>query len=154
MILEIRKENDPILSKKCSKVREVDSIRNLIEEMKETLAFTQGVGLAASQVGELKRVIVVHFPGEEESFALINPKIIHKSFKKNKEKEGCLSFPGIFLEIKRAERIKIKGIKENGKKVVLSLTGLPARIIQHEIDHLNGVVFLKRISIFERMGWN
>ena len=154
MILEIKKDKDPILRKKCLEVKDIDSVRELIKDMKETMKIASGAGLAASQVGELKKIMIVHFPGEDEPFALINPKIISKSFKKKFDKEGCLSFPGIILELKRAEKIKVKAINENNEKIIISLSDLPARIVQHEIDHLNGVVFLKRLSFLKRLKWN
>ncbi len=154
MILEIKKDKDPILRKKCQSVKDINSVRELVFNMKETMEKAQGVGLAASQVGELKRVIIIHFPEKEKSFALINPKVINKSFRKNTETEGCLSFPGLFLNIKRPERIKISFLDEEGKKNILFLKGLEARIVQHELDHLNGIVFLKRLSFFQRRKCN
>ncbi len=154
MILEIKKDKDPILRKKCLKVKDIVLVKELIENMKETMSFANGVGLAASQVGELKRIIIVHFPEESEVLTLINPKIISKSFKKEFDQEGCLSFPGVILEIKRPEKIKVEAINENNEKITLSLSGLSARIVQHEIDHLNGVVFLKRLNLLKRLKWN
>ncbi|MDD5606482.1 MAG: peptide deformylase [Candidatus Pacebacteria bacterium] len=154
MILEIKKDKDLVLRKKCQEIKDLSSIKELIFDMKQTMEIAGGVGLAASQVGELKRVIIVRFPGQDNSFALINPKIISKSFKKNLEKEGCLSFPGVFLDIKRAEKIRVDFLNEQGEKKSLFLQGLAARIVQHEVDHLDGIVFLKRLSFFQRRKCN
>lgn len=154
MILEIKKDKDPVLRKKCQKVKGLDSVRELITNMKETLIANEGVGLAASQVGELKKIIIVYFPGEKEPFALINPKIISKSFKKNWLQEGCLSFPGAVLNIKRSQKIRVKALSEKGEKIILSFEGLPARIVQHEVDHIQGRVFFERLSFFQRKKWN
>ncbi len=153
MVLDIKKNKDPILRKKCQKVKDINSVKELILNMKETMRSAQGAGLAAPQVGELKRIIVVHFPGEEEPFCLVNPRVFSKSFKKYFDYEGCLSFPEVFLKIKRAKKIKVKALNEKGEKISLSLQGLPARIVQHEIDHLNGKPFFKRLGFFERRKW-
>jgi len=152
-ILEIRKFNDKVLRKRARKVRKVDEeIKELIVDMAQTMAKGQGIGLAAPQVGVLRRVIVVHgdFKGQR-ILGLINPKIIKKSKEKEKDMEGCLSFPGIILEIKRAKEIKIKGLDINGKKIRLKASGLLARVFQHEIDHLDGIVFYNRLSFFNKI---
>jgi len=152
-ILEIKKFKDPILRKRSKKIRKVnDKIKKLIVDMAQTMAKGQGIGLAAPQVGVLRRVIVVHgdFKGQR-ILGLINPKITKMSKEKEKDMEGCLSFPGIILEIKRAKEIKVKGLDINGKKIRLKAKGLLARVIQHEIDHLDGIVFYNRLSFFNRI---
>lgn len=152
-ILEIRKFNDKVLRKRARKVRKVDeNIRQLVVNMAQTMAKGQGIGLAAPQVGVLRRVIVVHgdFKGQR-ILGLINPKITKMSKEKEKDMEGCLSFPGIFLEIKRAKEIKVKGLDINGKKIRLKAKGLLARVLQHETDHLDGIVFYNRLSFFSRI---
>jgi len=134
-------------------VSKVDKeIRQLIVDMTQTMTKEQGIGLAAPQVGVLKRVIVVHgdFKGHR-ILGLINPKITKMSKEKEKDIEGCLSFPGIFLEIKRAKEAEVKGLDINGKKVKLKAKGLLARVLQHEIDHLDGIVFYNRLSFIKRI---
>lgn len=152
-ILEIRKFNDKVLRKRARKVRKVDEeIRELIVDMAQTMAKGQGIGLAAPQVGVLRRVIVIHgdFKGQR-ILGLINPKITKISREKEKDMEGCLSFPGITIEVKRAKEVKVKGLDINGKKIRMKADGLLARVIQHEIDHLDGIVFYNRLSFFNRI---
>ena len=152
-ILEIKKFKDPVLKKKSKKIRKVnDKIKKLIVDMAQTMEQGQGIGLAAPQVGVLKRIIVVKADLKgQRILALINPKITKKGREKEKGEEGCLSFPGIFLEIKRAKEIRVKAININGKKVSLKAKGVLARVLQHEIDHLNGVLFYSRLSLIKRI---
>ena len=152
-ILEIKKFNEPVLRKRAKRVSKVDKeIRELIVDMAQTMARGQGIGLAAPQIGVLRRVIVIHgqFQGQR-ILGLINPKITEKSKEKEKDMEGCLSFPGIVLEIKRAKEVEVNGLDINGKKIKLKAKGLLARILQHEIDHLDGIVFYNRLSFIKRM---
>jgi len=152
-ILEIKKFKDPVLRKRCKKIRKVnDKIKSLIVNMVQTMEEGHGIGLAAPQVGVSKRVIVVKadFRGQR-ILALINPKITKRSRKKEKGEEGCLSFPGIFLEIKRAEEIRIKAININGEKINLKVNGILARVFQHEVDHLNGILFYSRLGPIKRI---
>ncbi|HOJ92202.1 MAG TPA: peptide deformylase [Dictyoglomaceae bacterium] len=143
MILEIRKIGDPILKKKAKNVEKIDEkIKKLIEDMFETMKFADGVGLAAPQVGESLRVIVIDF--EENSLVLINPKIIEQE-EENMDLEGCLSIPGIEVPVKRAEKIVFEAQDINGKLRKYKAKGLFARIIQHEMDHLDGVLIIDRI---------
>jgi peptide deformylase len=152
-ILEIKKFKDPVLRKRSKKIRKInDKIKKLIVDMAQTMEKSQGVGLAASQIGVLKRIIVVRTDLQgQRILALINPKIVKKSREKEKEEEGCLSFPGIFLEIKRAKEIKIKAIDIKGEKINLKAKGVLARVLQHEIDHLNGILFYSRLSFIKRI---
>jgi len=152
-ILEIKKFNDPVLRKKCEKVKEVDKkVIKLIVDMVQTMKEGQGIGLAAPQVGVSKRVIVVQTDlGGQRILALVNPKIIKKSQEKEMDEEGCLSFPGIFLEIKRAKEVEIEGLDIKGKKIKLKAKGLLARVFQHEIDHLDGILFIDRISFWQKL---
>lgn len=152
-VLEIRKFKDPILRRKCRKVRKIDKeIRKIIVNMVQTMEKEQGIGLAAPQVGILKKIIVVRTDLKNQRIlALINPKIVKKSRLRERLEEGCLSFPGIFLEIKRAKEIRVKAININGEKVSLKAKGVLARIIQHEIDHLNGILFYNRLGLLKRI---
>ncbi|MDP2910481.1 MAG: peptide deformylase [bacterium] len=125
-------------------------IKKTIVSMAQTMEKEQGIGLAAPQVGVLKKIIVVKADLKNQRIlALINPKIVKKSRLKEKLEEGCLSFPGIFLEIKRAKEIRVKAININGEKINLKAKGILARIIQHETDHLNGILFYSRLGIIK-----
>lgn len=149
MILQIKKYPDPILRKKCQEVSEItDKVRKLIDDMIETMYRHQGVGLAAPQVGVEKRIIVVDV-GKGLKI-LINPKIIHSSGK-SIGKEGCLSLPGLYLKIKRAKEIVVEGLDKNGQTIKLKVRGFLARAIQHEIDHLNGILIINRLPWWQRI---
>jgi len=117
-------------------------IKKLVSEMLETLRAHEGIGLAAPQVGKNLRLCIVEI--ENEVFVVINPEIKKLSGEQIKMEEGCLSFPGKFITIPRAEKIKIKSIDTNGKKQIIRARGLLARALQHEIDHLDGVLFVDR----------
>jgi len=160
MILPIKKYPDPVLRKKCQEVEEVTpEIKKLGLNMIETMVTNQGIGLAAPQVNVLKRIIVVHpiserTPGEmlaKKPQVFINLKITKKSRETMVDEEGCLSFPGLFLKIKRAKEVEIETLDGNGKKTFLKLEGLPARVFQHEIDHLDGILFIDRLSFWQRL---
>ena len=117
--------------------------------MVEVLKENEVVGLAALQVGELKRMIVVQTEKGPEVF--INPQIIKKSRETIIEEEGCLSFPGLWLKIKRAKEVEVEALNEKGEKIHLKAQGLPARILQHEIDHLDGILFIDRIGFWQKL---
>jgi len=104
--------------------------------------------LAASQFGVLKRIILIQMKKALKVF--INPKIIKKSKETIIREEGCLNFPGLFLEIKRAKKIEVESLDENKKKIFLKVEGLLARIFQHEIDHLDGILFIDRINFWQK----
>jgi len=149
MILEVRKYPDEILKRRAKKVDEITpEIKELIFNMAETLRQTQGSGLAANQVGVSRRVIIVGF--QEGPKAFLNPEIVKKSKEKNLEEEGCLSLPGLYLKIKRAQKIDIVALDSEGKQVKLSLSGMTARIFQHEIDHLNGILLINKIPFWKK----
>ena len=144
-IRSIRTEGDEILKKKSKKVEVIDEkIHELIKDMIETLKKYDGVGLAAVQVGILKQIIVIHEGEDKPIYVLINPEIISQSGVQVVE-EGCLSLPNKFAKIERPEKIKIKALDENGKEIIITGKGLLAQAISHEIDHLNGEVFIDKI---------
>ncbi|MEK6682859.1 MAG: peptide deformylase [Nitrospirota bacterium] len=153
MVLEIRKYPDPILSKKAERVEKIDQdIQKLIGDMIETLYAAPGVGLAAPQVGRSIRLIVFDPSVRNEEgklTVLINPEIIEKDGEAIM-KEGCLSVPGLEAEIKRAENVKVTGLDKNGNAVTIDAKGFLARVIQHEIDHLDGILLLDRIGFIKR----
>ncbi|MBA7592502.1 Peptide deformylase 1 [subsurface metagenome] len=148
-ILEIKEYGEPDLREKALPVKEITpEILNLIKDMAETMYTASGVGLAASQVGVLKRIILVD--GEEdELIVLINPVII-KSEGEVVEEEGCLSVPDIYSQVKRSSKVTIKALNENGDLIEITKESLTARALQHEIDHLDGILFLDRIGRMER----
>ena len=143
-------EPDPILRKKSEKLEKVDNeLRLLLDDMLETMYAAPGIGLAAVQVGILKRLIVIDISKDKEKknpIFLINPEIIFKSKKTSIYEEGCLSLPGYFAEIERPEECHIKYIDYDGKKKEMQANGLLATCIQHEIDHLNGKLFIDYLS--------
>ena len=143
-VLKVRLYSNPILRKKCQEIKEVDEkIRRLLDDMADTMHHNEGVGLAAPQVGVLKRAIVVDVG--EGLTTLVNPKILWHQGKVTAP-EGCLSLPEIFLEIKRSQEIIVEGIDKNGETKQIGAAGLYARVLQHEIDHLNGVLTVDHIS--------
>ncbi len=143
-VLKVRLYSNPILRKKCPEVEEVDKeIKKLLDDMADTMYHDEGIGLAAPQVGVLKRAIVVDVG--EGLTALANPKILWRQGKATGP-EGCLSLPGIFLKIKRSQEVIVEGIDKNGETKQIGAAGLYARTLQHEIDHLNGVLITDHIS--------
>lgn len=145
-IRTIREEGDEILKKVSRPVEVIDEkIQTLIDDMLETMHKFNGVGLAAVQVGVLKRVVVIHTDYEkEEPLILINPEIIKQKGEQTVE-EGCLSFPNKFAKIVRPEEVTIEALNRNGEKIKLTGKGLLAQAISHEVDHLNGEVFIDKI---------
>jgi peptide deformylase len=139
----IRKYGDSILRKKSRKVEEINErIHVLLDDMEETLYEEDGVGLAAPQVGVLKRVIVVDVG--EGILKLVNPEIIY-SEGKAVDTEGCLSIPGSQGEVERPHKVKVKALNEKGEEIIIEGEDLLARALCHEIDHLNGILFIDKI---------
>lgn len=148
-ILEIKEYGDPILREKALLVEEITpDILNLIKDMAETMYADSGVGLAAPQVGVSKRIITID-EDEEKLLVLLNPEII-KSEGEAVEEEGCLSVPGVYSEVKRSLKVVVKALNENGDPIKITKEGLTARVLQHEIDHLNGILFIDKIGRMER----
>ena len=144
-IRNIRKEDDEILRKRSKEVDVIDDkIRDLIKDMMDTMHKFDGLGLAAPQVGILKRVIVIDLYDDGPSFALINP-VLEKTKGKQIVGEGCLSFPTTFGQVERPEEVVVTGLDENGKKTTIKAKGLLAQALCHEIDHLNGQTFKEKI---------
>ena len=145
-IRNLRYEGDEILKKQSKIVEEInDKIRELALDMIDTMHKYDGVGLAAVQVGILKQVIVIDLYEEgKKPYIIINPKIIKTEGTQTVE-EGCLSFPNKFAKIERPEKIEIEALDENGEKIKIIGEGLLAQAIAHEIDHLNGEVFIQKI---------
>jgi peptide deformylase len=143
-------EPDTILRKKSETLEKVDNeLRGLMDDMLETMYAAPGIGLAAVQVGVLKRVIVIDISKEKEKknpIFLINPEIVFKSKNTSIYEEGCLSLPGYFAEIERPTECQIEYIDYDGKKKEMRANGLLATCIQHEVDHLNGILFIDYLS--------
>ncbi len=149
MILEIKTYPHISLKQKCKKVFLVSNEEKmLVRDMLETMYKSGGVGLAAPQVGILKRVIVVDVGSGP--IALFNPEIV-KRYGKAKSEEGCLSVPGVILKIDRAEEVEVKGLNERNKVVRIKANGILSYVLQHEIDHLDGILILDRISYWEKI---
>lgn len=140
-IRNIRKEDDEILKKKSKDVDVIDDrIRELIEDMVETMHKYDGVGLAAVQVGILKRILVIDLYDEKTPIIrLINP-VILKTKGTQEVEEGCLSFPNKYVKVIRPNEVTVEGLNEKGEKIVIKGKGLLAQALAHEIDHLNGIV--------------
>jgi peptide deformylase len=149
-ILRIRLYPDPVLREPASPVTDVDdSVRKLIADMTETMRAAPGVGLAAPQVGVQRRVLVYSLGTEEPVHALVNPEIVERSGEQVGD-EGCLSIPGLSYPVTRAERITVRGLDADGQAVSIDAVEFEARVIQHEVDHLDGVLFLERLTPEDR----
>ena len=150
MLKKILIEPDPVLRQKCEPLEKVDiHIKKLMDDMLETMYAAPGIGLAAIQVGILKRLVVIDISKEEEKrqpIFLVNPEIINKSKETSVYEEGCLSLPGQFAEIERPAECTLKYIDYSGKEKELKAEGLLATCIQHEVDHLNGILFIDYLS--------
>jgi len=150
--LEIKVYPDPVLRNKARQVGKVSNDeRKLAYDMIETMRSANGVGLAAPQVGVSKRIIVVEDveSGNRAALTLINPKILRKNGKV-KFCEGCLSLPGVSSDVIRSESIAVEALNLDGDMLKISASGLLARIIQHEMDHLEGILFIDRIGFLKR----
>ena len=153
MIREIRLFGDPVLREPAEPVAAIDDrVRALVADLVETMYEADGVGLAAPQVGIGLRVIVVDTREEEGSgaLALINPRIADASAETDKVEEGCLSIPGIAEIVERPARVVVEALDPDGEPVRIEADGLSARALQHEVDHLDGVLFLDRLSALKR----
>jgi peptide deformylase len=149
-IIPIRVVPEPVLREKAKRVKNIDgSIRKLAGDMIETMHAAPGVGLAAPQVGVPLQVIVIGMPGEKE-IILINPEIVRKSGERLVT-EGCLSVPGYFGEIKRAQRVTAKGRNLSGKEIRIKAEELMAQALEHEIDHLNGVLYIDHLESTDKL---
>ena len=149
-VLKIRVLPDPVLRQKARRVTTVDSsIHRLIDDMVETMRAVSGVGLAAPQVGISLRIAVIEIPGED-AITLINPKIVKREGERV-VKEACLSVPGYQGEIKRSARVKIKARDKTGREFRIRGEELLAQTLEHEIDHLNGTLYIDRIESSDKL---
>ena len=153
-LLNILHYPNPLLRTKCNKVTEITKdIIQLADNMCETLAFHKGLGLAGNQVGHLKRIIVIKLPDEEEFRVLINPEIIESSGIREVE-EGCLSVPGYTGIVNRSIWIRAKGLDMKWKKWKIKADGLLSQVLEHEIDHLNGIMYFDHLVAHNKGDWH
>ena len=153
-ILEIKLLPDPILRKKASPLEKVsEEVKTILNDMAETMYNAPGIGLAGNQVGILKRLVVMDCSSDEEDpnlIKMINPEIVNLSDKKEELEEGCLSIPDHKSIVKRPANVKVKYLNIDGIEQTLDAEGLLAACVQHEIDHLNGILFIDHISKLKR----
>jgi len=148
--LDIKIYPDPILRKKAQQVRHVtEKERRLAFDMIETMRSADGMGLAGPQVGVSKRIIVIEDKVNNAALVLINPKVVKREGKAC-FCEGCLSLPGVTSDIVRPESIIVEALNVDGEKLKIEASEILARIIQHEIDHLDGTLFIDRVNFFKR----
>jgi len=145
-LAQIRQYPDPVLRMKAREIdAHDDDLRRLVERMTRLMQDASGVGLAATQVGILRRVFVFQ-PGEADPAAIVNPQIVKRSDQLETDDEGCLSLQGVQVPVERSLAVTIEGTDETGAPVSYALEELPARVVQHELDHLDGVLILDRTT--------
>ena len=151
-ILPLVTMDNPVLHQKAKRVGGIgNSIQKLIDDMIETMHYTGGVGLAAPQVGIPLQVVVIELPESQGNvITLLNPELV-KSSGEHEVLEGCLSLPGYRGELKRALSVTVKGRDRHGKQIRLKADGLLAHALQHEIDHINGVVYIDRLESRDKL---
>jgi peptide deformylase len=156
-VREIVLMGDPVLRQVAEEVREFDGeLRALVRDMFETMYHAEGIGLAAPQIGRSARVIVIDIrrsderEGDDEQIALVNPRLAWQSGETAKQSEGCLSIPGLEEVVERPAEVRVEGLDPHGNPVAIAAADLLARALQHEIDHLDGVLFLDRVSPLKR----
>ncbi len=149
----VRYYGDPVLRARAKEITEFDaSLADLAADMRETMKAYNGVGLAANQIGVLQRICVVDVPMPDAprvTHTLVNP-VIETREGNVKGEEGCLSIPGVWEDVQRAEKIRVRAQDESGKPITFETEGFAARAIQHEVDHLDGVLFVDRLSMLRR----
>lgn len=147
----VRKFGDPVLRTKALPVERFDAaLAAEAQRMGELMHDALGVGLAATQLGVLHRVLVYRAHVDDPLTVLVNPQIEWASDELETAEEGCLSLPGVHLEVERAQALRVRARDEHGEELTIEAEGLPARIIQHEVDHLDGVLILDRVSREQR----
>lgn len=150
--LKIEFLGSPLLRQKAEEIDVIDDdLRTLVDDMFETMYKAEGIGLAGPQVGVLRRVLVVDLKDEEaRRYALVNPRLVHKGKEQDKVEEGCLSIPGVSAHVERPTEVVVEALDQNGEPVRIEAGGLLARCLQHEIDHLDGVLFIDHLSALKR----
>ena len=150
-LAHVRKYGDPVLRSKARPIEVFDdALREEVGRMGALMHDSMGIGLAATQVGALRRVLVYRVEHESPINALVNPEIEWSGREKEWMEEGCLSLPGVHVDVERPVRVRVRAQDPNGERIVVEASGLEARVIQHEIDHLDGVLILDRTSRDQR----
>jgi peptide deformylase len=150
-LAHVRKFGDPVLRTRARLVDRVDdAVRSEVERMGALMGDALGVGLAATQVGVLHRVLVYRVQHQAPVAALVNPEVEWTGNELETMEEGCLSLPGVLVDVERPVHVRVRALDERGEPVVVEASGLEARVIQHEIDHLDGVLILERTSREQR----
>jgi peptide deformylase len=148
----IQKYGSPVLRQKAEPVGDIDAgIVRTLKDMFDTMHHHSGLGLAGNQIGVLQRLMVLTNLDTGEDLALINPEIISNGSEKELGEEGCLSIPEVFGKVNRYRKIEVKALNVHGKEIILPAENLLARVLQHEIDHLDGVLFIDRLSPTRRL---
>jgi peptide deformylase len=146
-LARVRKFGDPVLRTRARPIDRFDErLLDEVKQMGEIMNDALGVGLAATQVGVLHRLLVYRVQPESAVSALVNPQIEWSGGEEEAAEEGCLSLPGVLVDVERPVHVRVRGLNEHGEEVVVEATGLEARVIQHEIDHLDGVLILDRTT--------
>jgi peptide deformylase len=146
-LAQIRQYPDPVLRMEAKPVEEFDEeLHRLVERMRGLMVEANGVGLAATQVGILRRLFVFTRGEEDEVLAVVNPEIVRRSDETETDDEGCLSMQGVAIPVERAVSVRVEGLDERGEQVGYDLEGFAARTVQHELDHLDGVLILDRTT--------
>jgi peptide deformylase len=150
--------DNPVLRQKSKKIKRFgQALQNLIDDMVETMHAVNGLGLAAPQIGVSQQVIVLQLPEDEENpqsgklYVLCNPEIVRTVGEEEESEEGCLSVPGFVGDVRRAAVVTVKGLDRHGKKIRIKAEGLLARALQHEIDHINGTLYIDRVDSPEKI---
>ena len=150
-LLKLRIVPDPLLRQKAKKVRTFNaSLHRLAENMVETMYYENGVGLAGNQVGVLQRVAVLQMPEDEEATVLVNPEVVKRDGQREVD-EGCLSVPEYRGTLLRSVTVKVKAQDKNGKQVRIKAEGLLAQALEHEIDHLNGTMYIDHLDSHDKL---
>jgi peptide deformylase len=146
-LAQIRQYPDPVLRMKANEIEDFDGdLTRLVERLEHLLKDANGLGLAATQIGVLRRVFIFQPDPDEPPKALVNPRLTEGSDDRVADDEGCLSLQGVVIPVERHERVTIEGNDPEGKDVRLELEGLPARVVQHELDHLDGILIIDRTT--------
>ncbi len=150
-LAHVRKFGDPVLKTKARPIERIDdTLRDEIERMGELMNDAVGVGLAATQLGVLHRLLVYRVQPDAPVNALVNPEIEWRGSEEEIAEEGCLSLPAVLVEVERPVHVRVRALDEHGEPIVIEASGLEARVIQHEIDHLDGVLILDRTTREQR----
>ncbi|MBI4201224.1 MAG: peptide deformylase [Chloroflexi bacterium] len=150
-LLKLRIVPDPVLRQKAKRIGSIDArLQRLVDDMIETMHHEGGVGLAANQVGVLQRVVVIQLAEDEEARVLVNPQMVERQGQREVE-EGCLSIPGYRGTLFRSLTVKVKAQDRNGKPYRIKAEGLLAQALEHELDHLNGILYIDHLESHEKL---